>query len=915
MNNQINNQYVAKLATKTSETFGEALDWVNKSNDPLIYKNHKLKKVLHKSIYKADKIMASAHLKMCIGIYGASQSGKSYLASVLARKDAGRLYAIIADQKIDYIEAINPENDKASTGLVTRFTTDNIKTPDAYPILAKLLNEFDIVKILANSYVNDINHSTDKVESHITIINNVLTDVESYPKSANNIKLQDIYELEDFCNANFTHNPRFIALKKADFWSRAAGLLPNINEQGRKKLMVLLWQGLPNYNQIYDNLLSVLNQLRHSTSIYCAPEALFNVKDKQWLKSQASILNVSTLDSLVNNDSSSVKVINQNGQQVTIARSSLAALISELLIQIEEQTNDFLKTTDLLDFPGARSRSVHPKDAKLLNSQAIKVDLFLRGKISYLFDKYSNDHEIAAMLLCSGPTNINVIGLEKQITDWIELTHGVKPEDREKKPTSLFLILTNFDKELTPGTDLSAYGYRWTSRLQASLLNSFGGNTHKNNWVHKWHTFRPFNNTYWLRNPKANQATLIESEGAPGRTKELAIKPTKIELLNQLKETFLGNTYVNIHFSNPVEAWDAAMSINDGGISRLISDLEKVCNPELKLQQVRLSIEHLIKHREPYLRKYYKNSDIATVRKEKLIFATQLLKSGGMLLQKKRLGDFISLLLVKDADVYEIFIKSENTIERIKNQQLTNNSESADQGMDPELAALLGLTDTFLASANLDIIKPTNNAIIEDLPNLFIRDFLSYWFNSVQEKLQSISHTEYLNINQETLTRLLSNLETAAYRTGLIKDIIAHLQQNLSNQTGTKVTRTWKQVAPITELFNNFIATGGNYIKSSNAIEIIRFDGNSQKIFEHLPETQDTSTLSEASKDYSLQYFSDWLNGLQHTIRSNADYMSGISDDLEANNLLEKILDNLNRISLEIKIEDMFTTNLDDAFN
>jgi len=914
MNNQINNQYVAKLATKTSETFGQALDWVNKSNDPLINKNHKLQKVLHKSIYKADKIMAVAHLKMCIGIYGASQTGKSYLASVLARKDAGRLYAIIANQEIDYLDSINPENDKASTGLVTRFTTDNIKTPEAYPILVKLLNEFDIVKILANSYVNDINHSADKFESHLTIINNVLTDVESYPKTVNNIKLQDIYELEDFCNANFSHNPRFIALKKADFWSRAADLLPNINEQGRKKLMVLLWQGLPNYNQIYDNLLSTLTQLKNSTTIYCAPEALFNVKDQSWIKSQTSILNISTLDSLVNNDGSYVKVINQNGQQVSISKSSLAALISELVIQIKEHTHDFFKTTDVLDFPGARSRNVHPKDAKLLNSQAIKVDLFLRGKVSYLFDKYSNNLEMTALLLCAGPTNINIVGLEKQITDWVELSHGAKPEDREKKPTSLFLILTNFDKELTQGTDKSNYGHRWTTRLQASLINPFGGNTHKHNWVHKWHTFRPFNNSYWLRNPCANQATLIESVGAPGQSKELALNPAKIELVRHLKETFLGNTYVNIHFANPIEAWDAAMNINDGGISRLINDLEKVCNPELKLQQVRLSIEHLIKHREPYLRKYYKNSDIATVRKEKLIFATQLLKSGGMLLQKKRLGDFISLLLVKDADVYEIFIKSENTIERLKNQQLSNNSESADQGMDPELAALLGLTDTFLASANLDIIKPTNTQIIEDLPNLFIRDFLSYWFNSVQEKLQSISHTEYLNINQETLTRLLGNLETAAHRTGLITDIIAHLQKNLANQTGTKVTRIWKQVAPITELFNNFIATGGNYEKLSDSIEIIRFDGNTQKIFEHLPETQDTSTLSETSKDYSLQYFSDWLNGLQHSIRSNADYMSGISDDLEANKLLESILNDLNRISLEIKIEDMFTTNLDDAF-
>ena len=325
-----------------------------------------------------------------------------------------------------------------------------------------------------------------------------------------------------------------------------------------------------------------------------------------------------------------------------------------------------------------------------------------------------------------------------------------------------------------------------------------------------------------------------------------------------------------------------------------------MCNPEFKLQQLRLSLDNLIKHREPYLRKYYINSDIESVRKNKLLFATQILKIGGMLLQKKRLGDFISLLLVKDTDVYDVFIKSEKTVERLKNNQFNNHSEVADQAMDPELAALLGLTDTFLDSAHIDVTKNVSNAVIEDLPNLFVRDFLSTWFNALQDKLNTISHAEYLNIDHELLTRLLSNFETAAHRTGLIKDIISHLQLNSSNQNGSRVTRTWKQVAPITELFNNFIANGGNYEKSAKSFEIIRFDGITQKIFVPLPEIQDTPNLPETSKDFSLQYFSDWLNGLQHTIRNNANYMSGISDDIEANNLLDEILTNLNRISTTV---------------
>jgi hypothetical protein len=231
--------------------------------------------------------------------------------------------------------------------------------------------------------------------------------------------------------------------------------------------------------------------------------------------------------------------------------------------------------------------------------------------------------------------------------------------------------------------------------------------------------------------------------------------------------------------------------------------------------------------------------------------------------------------------------------------------------MDPELAALLGLTESFLESANTDVSKTTSTVVIDDLPNIFVQDFLSYWFNSLQDKINTLSHVDYLNINHEMLTRLLSNFEIAAHRTGLIKDIITHLQHNSSNQNGSRVLRTWKQVAPITELFNKFIASGGNYKKSADTFEIIRFDGNTQKIFVPLPEIEDMPNLPETSKDFSLQYFSDWLNGLQHTIRNNAHYMSGISADVEANNLLEEILTNLNRISTTVSLQ----TNHESLFN
>jgi hypothetical protein len=44
---------------------------------------------------------------MCIGIYGPSQSGKSYLVSALAREPGKRLVAMLGGREVDFIETIN----------------------------------------------------------------------------------------------------------------------------------------------------------------------------------------------------------------------------------------------------------------------------------------------------------------------------------------------------------------------------------------------------------------------------------------------------------------------------------------------------------------------------------------------------------------------------------------------------------------------------------------------------------------------------------------------------------------------------------------------------------------------------------------------------------------------------------------
>ena len=95
---------------------------------------------------------------MCVGVFGPSQAGKSYLVSILASRDGRPLQARFADRTYDFLREINPPGNRESTGLVTRFGLGLSDGPADFPVKVRLLTQTDIVKILGNSFLLDFDH-------------------------------------------------------------------------------------------------------------------------------------------------------------------------------------------------------------------------------------------------------------------------------------------------------------------------------------------------------------------------------------------------------------------------------------------------------------------------------------------------------------------------------------------------------------------------------------------------------------------------------------------------------------------------------------------------------------------------------------------------------------------------------------
>ena len=398
---------------RTLEQVGaEFLTWLDDNAERVRQEKAGLTKEFRRLTAQARRIDQAAQRPMCVGVFGPSQSGKSYLISALARKGNAPLLADFAGQDIDFIRDINPEGGRESTGLVTRFTLQPAAnaTPAA-PVQMRLLTQTDLVKILGNTYYADCDHSDDELLTQAQLIE-LLAGLApaAQPQPVDPLTAEDVYDLQAYFERYFKGQER-VRLLRHGYWEQAAQLAPRLRIQDRAKLFGVIWGGVEAFSQLYIRLYAGLQGLNFAADAGAGLEAL--------LPREQSIIDVQTLKGLGTGSGGTLALTGSNGARVTLPRSEVTALIAELRIVINEQPWDFFQHTDLLDFPGARSREQIKDLPTFLQGADALSNLFLRGKVAYLFERYCAEQELTSMLLCIGPSNQEVKTLPEMVFDWI----------------------------------------------------------------------------------------------------------------------------------------------------------------------------------------------------------------------------------------------------------------------------------------------------------------------------------------------------------------------------------------------------------------------------------------------------------------------------------------------------------------
>ncbi len=847
------------LAAKCREWGDIALEaerWLSENQDLAGAEGPALCKELRSATRTFKRLATAASRKMCIAVFGPSQAGKSYLISALAMNARGELNADFCGQSVDFISKINPEGGKESTGLVTRFTTSRPEgvSPD-FPVRLRLFSEKDLVRIIANTYYNDIqDDETPSPEELIGELRELARKKRSSP--CQSITVDDV---EDICEymQRFKGNARVQMLNNA-YWKQAQELAPWLGTEDRARLFGLIWKQVPEFTEFFAELAGALERLGNVSEASCPLSAL--------VPREASIIDVSMLvprkdGKPTPGTDEELTLRADNGHTARLTRRQVTAVTAELTIYMPEEPAPFFRDTDLLDFPGYRSRLKTSDLARALERKEERGNFFLRGKVAYLFERYSEEREITGMLLCIGPENQEVQDLPNAIDEWINKTQGATPAERRGHDPMLFFVLTKVDKAFEEKKGAEIPVGLWENRMQSSFIDFFG-RAHK--WPADWDG-APFSNIFLLRNPNVVCEIFDHDKGL-----ETGIREDKTEQVTRVRQSFFNSPLVKRHFKDSELSWNAVMKPNDGGIGLLRKRLAPICDPDRKYNQTRDRANEKARELVVRLNRFYRSDDVQERIQQQTALGRQLVGQLTQLVQLQRFADFLTRFLVCDNDLYARAMDCCEPRESGNSQPaqiITGTVTSADSLMD-ELFGDAPAPVTPAASPQAAPAAPRGADQVE----VFCRSVMEHWTTLVREQCANPAISRVYHLSDSFLESFSTELIKGTDRTRLLESMIEAIREISSFVNITREMAAWRMASVAAYRINSYVCWLGHDERLGQTQDIV-FNGRPVALFKSRELTwgpHGEPVVPERVEAFDRLYYTDWLKAFFELVVANA---------------------------------------------
>ena len=917
-----NKEQLSALSANTSEFHSllkESSSWV-KRNLELDEKDSILNQ-LQETKSEIAVLNESILTKPVFALFGISQVGKSYLVKSLLSADGTTLEIELPNnEKIDFLQSINPKGGGTeSTGVVSRFTIDSNFTNPEFPFHVKLLDVKDFVLILCDSFFSDIMKldyypSVEDFNNHVEEFKQVASKSEVHQ---NDLTEDDIYYLKKYFETYLERiSPMANHVSKSSYWLEIAQIIDRIDSSKWAALFGILWTHDTHFSSLFEKLITGLKDLSYTKDVHVSRSAID--------RDHGKMLDVIRVKGIFNPEELT-KVLLPNNQVIDFDLYMLSALTAEIAMPVSQEVAEqktFLKNTDLLDFPGARSRKPYEKEQI---QRDITPELLLRGKISYLFNKYSSNYEINNLLFCIKNWNNEVKEIPLLLNDWIKRNVGETSEKREKRigkngTNPLFIVLTFYNEtmEYNHNTDQGDLSEKWEKRFIRLFKEETV--TKANDWDENWTKSEPnFKSFYPLRD---YQFSTDIFSGYASTGSETGIDSDHLNYYNRLKESFLDYPYIKAHFENPLAAWEACSTPNQDGSSRIIRDLEPAANNLIKTKNY---INQLVEFKDSTiskLKKHHKSDDISEQRDKAISDGIRIQNALKDLFDSgSKFGEFMTKMYLSNTEIYnfihENYLPAANNHNPTKEEVIIRTydlelSKSTEENkailMEKLMLSSIDEVDNWLEKEQISLEKVLQNVHVT-AASILVDGVIDIW----KKRLDANNFKEYasqgldLSVIKTINDNLIQTFEIFEVR----KELIYLFEKKtrllkVSNDTDEYLASI------ITSYINDFVSNFGfNFMKDERKTQVMELARGKSMNIDSLMTTsrqvteknlcdlfeEEDSSNSLVVTYPAINHFKSYMVKIQLILLSNCGFRKY---NVEENKKLEDLINRIEHLQVEI---------------
>ncbi|WP_439242929.1 putative virulence factor [Lonepinella sp. BR2474] len=869
----------------------QAINWVEETRPQSQSLNNEADRLtleLRRLRNMAKRLGGVSNRPMTTGFFGLSQAGKSNLISALAAGENGNLETIFDGHQLDFIQHINPPGEGSeATGLVTRFSRTAKGGIAGFPIELRLFDEIEVVKILMNSYFNDFDKEKVEYEYDHGKISGILQKVAN--KRSNDyvagINEDDVVDLQDYAMDNFGKS---VSPLQASYWAKATQYAPYLTIEDRAILFSILWGEIPELTQVYIQFAQTLAKLGYPHRVYAPLSCLVEKNDNGTFSQRNNIMSVSILKRL-NTDQDSqimIKPVDPESEEVkpevSISLAQLASLTTELVFPLINNTRvSAFEKVDLIDFPGYRGRLNVVVLKKEEPEKNIISQLILRGKVAYLFERYTDNQEMNILIFCT-PSNaqseINEVGpvLER----WIHKTQGRTAEERQLRKPGLLWAITKFDIRVNNGLpkkpeELELF---WGELMKQTLTERFGAY----DWLQNWSNGNSFNNVFLVRKPGFPVAFLDMDEDY----QELSLAEKSVPQLNLMKKTFMDTAPIQKYIDKPDEKWEQMLSLNDGGMEYVSNYIETIAMPEVKLQRIGEQLNSAIQMVESRFERWYQSGGAEELGKKREMaehISRTLFKKFGYL------GELLYNLQLPTETIRSLYLDDDVSLvnDVSKEEETSDISSFGDMdlgfgGMDLDSFDLFGETTSVEETSDVTVSAPPQSQ--------FAQNVFKAWIEHLRSLSTRKDFCNFFKFEPQIIDDLVGELITGADRLKLPEQLAIAVTEN--ERAGFKRDQiVGRQVFSMNMLIADFVAWLGTSLdKAKRPSSRVRAG---TMVFEPAPLElllNGVPKLSEGDSKYTQFYLMDWLVAFGSLCEQNAGHSAGREIDVTQNAKLGDVL-------------------------